>query len=503
MFGKFGFRDRSHLLVRIFADYEENKMSYIENNPTYRKHTREKGKVQIVRIAPFLDGVEIEYRTQEDKKPFIKIIVTEMNTNKIAYEKVQCYAPGHLRVKGLAPEIDYLAEVIVCDENLEERARSNARIFRCGFFPGTVIDYIHPDDMTFIESGRYVGSPHIIKTPSGTMVASHDVFGYGGVHSSLCRFFGSNDSGKTWFFKSEIKHCTWGTMFVNNNTLYIIGTSQGSKGGDLLLYYSNDEAGTWSDPIVLAKHGEQLFYRSTPTAYAIHNDRIWFYLGVHENGTNKVAAASVELCSDIANPANWTISEATEYNNGWKDVAESWHDMMIEEGNMVVDQNGEIKMLVRCNSHRYGTVNIKPENIRALLFKIDQKDPLKAPEFDKAILFNGGLHKFYIQYDEVQKKYLALVNRMTVQHLSQRNVLSLFSSEDLDKWILERDLINLEDLNWPEGQKAAVQYPSFIVENNEIAAVVRTALNGADSFHDSNAITFHRFREIKDNYRFW
>ena len=37
-------------------------MEYIENNPTDVKYSKQKGNVNIVRVSPFLDGVEIEYR---------------------------------------------------------------------------------------------------------------------------------------------------------------------------------------------------------------------------------------------------------------------------------------------------------------------------------------------------------------------------------------------------------------------------------------------------------
>lgn len=479
-------------------------MGYIENNPTEKKYSKQNGDVKIVRISPFIDGAEIQFTSSIGVKPRVKVLITELSSKKVAYEKVQYYDYSKpITVNGLAANIDYVAEIIICDENLVEFARSNARIFRCGFFPGKVVDYIHPDDMTFIESGEFVGSPYIIKMENGSYIASHDVFCHDGSgHSSLCRFFVSNDHGASWSYISEIDHCTWGTMFMHNGVLYMLGTYTGHQ-FDLVLYRSTDEARTWSEVIVVAKGSNLRNYRAAPTAHTILDNRIWFFIGISENGSNMMATVSADLSKDLKDPASWIVSEGTPYNEKWENAAQSWTTIMLEEGNIVVSPDGKLKLIARCNSQRFDTPDTNPDNIRAYIFEIDKNDPAKAPVFEKTIPFNGAFHKFFMRYDEKNERYIALLNRMTSDRIWQRNVLSLATSTDLEHWEIERDLINLEDLNWNEDAwDAGVQYPSFILEDNEIAAVVRTAINGADSFHNSNAMTFHRFKEIKDKYKF-
>ena len=338
---------------------------------------------------------------------------------------------------------------------------------------------------------------------NGSYIASHDIFCHDGSgHSSLCRFFVSNDYGKSWSFISEIEHCTWGTLFLHNGVLYMIGTYSQQK-CDLVLYKSTDEARSWSEPIVLAKGSESTQYRFAPTAYAISNNRIWFYVGVAEDETNKTAVVSADIDGDLCDAENWIISDGTAYNDKWENAAENWTMVMTEEGNIVIDPNNKLKILVRCNSHRFDTPVTNPDNIRMYVFEIDKENPHKAPEFKETTPFNGALHKFFIRYDEKADRYVALLNRMTSDRIWQRNVLSLAVSKDLKNWEVERDLLNLEDLNWNEDAwEAGVQYPSFIIEDNEIAAVVRTAISGADNFHNANAMTFHRFKEINDKYKF-
>jgi len=46
--------------------------------------------------------------------------------------------------------------------------RSATRLLRPGFVPGTVINYIHPDDNAYAFSGRYLGTPSLAKLPGGT-----------------------------------------------------------------------------------------------------------------------------------------------------------------------------------------------------------------------------------------------------------------------------------------------------------------------------------------------
>ena len=72
--------------------------------------------------------------------------------------------------------------------------------------------------------------------------------------------------------------------------------------------------------------------------------------------------------------------------------------------------------------------------------------------------------------------YYAMLNRMTTNKIWQRNVLSLYSSYDLENWKVERDLINLEDAEWCESNwDSAVQYPTWLIEGEDIIAAVRAA----------------------------
>ena len=495
-------------------------MAYIENNPTSLKNSKAYGGVEIVRIAPFNCGTEIEYKmnnssasstiavtegkNKQQKAVYTKLVISELETGKVVYEetKYYCYSDLTYRATRLLNDVDYVAEVYAYDRERNEVGRSVARLVRCGYFFGKVIDYIHPCDEALMESGEFVGSPHIVKLNNGVYVASHDVFchlnemGYG----SLCKFFISQDYGKSWKYISKIDRCTWGTMFLHNDVLYIVGTYDLNK-WDLVLYYSTDCANTWSEPVVLCESEEEKLYRATPTAYAVHNNRIWIEHGRQDNGRNGIAVISACLDDDLTKAESWTDSEPLFYNQEWENAAPEWSGNMLEEGNVLVTPGGELKIIERCNSMRYDAPVLDPDKVRMYYLTVDKDKPEAAPVFEKAALFSAAMHKFYIQYDKNEERYLALGNRLTTSQMWQRNVLTLYSSTDLESWKIERDLINLEDIEWHEtAWEAGYQYPSFMIEGNDIVAVVRTALNGADNFHNSNAMTFHRFKDINDKY---
>jgi hypothetical protein len=174
---------------------------------------------------------------------------------------------------------------------------------------------------------------------------------------------------------------------------------------------------------------------------------------------------------------------------------------MLEEGNLVTAPDGSVKLLTRFNSHRKDIPVVMPEHIGMMRFAVDTADPHAAPRFERLVPFNNGRHKFYIQPDPSGGGYWCLANRMTVD-CHQREVVSLSSSSDLEGWRTERDVIDLRDMEWPEEPGGyGIQYPSFLVQGDTIAAVLRTAMNYASTFHDSNAVTFHRFVCIHDRMR--
>lgn len=60
-------------------------------------------------------------------------------------------------------------------------------------------------------------------------------------------------------------------------------------------------------------------------------------------------------------------------------------------------------------------------------------------------------------------------------------------SKDAEHWELLTDIMNCGD---EDQQKIGFQYVDFFIENGRIYYLCRTAMNGADTFHNSNYSTF-------------
>ncbi len=123
-------------------------------------------------------------------------------------------------------------------------------------------------------------------------------------------------------------------------------------------------------------------------------------------------------------------------------------------------------------------------------------DPLK--DF---VNFPGGAKKFIVRYDQATRLYLSLTNWVPKRHVGPkpdriRNTLALVSSPDLYHWTIRAVV-----LHHPEVKFHAFQYVDFRFDGNDLLALSRTAyddgLGGANSFHNANFITFHRFENFR------
>lgn len=479
-------------------------MMSAEKNPTININNNTYD-IEITRISPRNQGVSIEYKYNGEFPAYLSLVITEAETGKLVREVNSFISEKVISADRILNDTVYIAEIVGYDYEKNVVMRSNKRLFETGYFPGQVINYIHPDDFTYAYSGKFFDSPNIIKLENGTYIACHGVMGWEG-HNALCIVLISKDYGKTWNYISRVERCCLAKLFRKGDKIYLLGTTA-VKDGDLVLYESDNDCVSWSEPIVLIKHSEEYTLRCSPVAHAEFKGRLWLYIDrrfYSDPAGFQTAVASVAVDSDFKDPENWTFSEFIRYNPSWEGVEqEAWGAFMMEEGNLIVNRDNELVMLIRFNSHRYDIPEADPSNIKAIMFRVNTDDPSAPMEFVKAIPFNGTFSKTYICYDKESDLYYAMLSRMTTNKIWQRNVLSLYSSYDLEHWKVERDLINLEDMEWYENNwESGMHYPTWFIEGDDICAAVRTALNHADNFHNTNAITFHRFRGFREKYNF-
>ncbi len=399
---------------------------------------------------------------------------------KVKYKKIN---KTTFEIAGLENGIDYIIELRAVGGG-----KMLPRPFRCGSYPGTVVNYIHPDDKTYLPSGMCPASPSIIKTASGRLYVSHDIF-YFDFAQNQTKVFYSDDKGATWHYHSGIEGCFWGKLFIYKKKIYILGNMH--EYGDLVLYKLNEKTYYWNKACTIMTGGNK--YTGGPHKAAMpileYNGRIWtavdfgsWHLKGHANGV-------ISANGDITKASNWTISGFLDYNPEWPGTPFGESSGCIE-GNVVVAPDGRLIDFLR-----FGIDKCEPNYGKALYLALDKDNPTATPEFGKVIDFQGNHTKFCIYYDQATKKYWTIVNRADNEKPKRRNELILMSSPDVEKWTIEKTLIDYEHTGWYENyEKAGFQYVDFLFYDDYIYYVSRTAVNGAINYHDSNCITFHTTR---------
>ena len=148
------------------------------------------------------------------------------------------------------------------------------------------------------------------------------------------------------------------------------------------------------------------------------------------------------------------------------------------------------------NVMRYDTTGGKPTYGKAVVMRADPNAPEAPLTFEKVIDFPGNLSKFEIHFDKPSGRYLSVVSYLDDTHPCGRNLLSLIASRDLEHWELVRHIWDYRHL--PESE-VGFQYVNFIIEEEDIILISRTAFNGARNYHDANYQVFHRIRKFREN----
>ena len=383
------------------------------------------------------------------------------------------------KVSGLDKEKEYEFYLASGDK------KSRVRYTVCRDSVGTVVNYLHPEDECYSFSGRYLCSPSFVRHPDGYLLSSMDVF-KAGYPQNLTLIFRSDDDGKTWKYVSELFPCFWGKMFIHKGELYMLANS--TEYGDMLIGKSTDVGKTFTEPTVLfrgvnGKNGSPGIHRNPqPVVYfgkRIWNTVEWGSWGIARHDAMVVSAPED---SDLLDAQSWSFSEPVQYNENWEDVPEGYSSGNIE-GSLVVI-NGKLY-----NIMRYDMTRLTPNYGLVLRYEVDTDNPEAPLKYDGAIKLCGNHSKFMIKQDERTGKYYTIISRIIdSDHSGARNLLSLMVSDDCENWTLKEDLLNYLH---EDKAKIGFQYVDFMIENDKILWLCRTAMNGANNFHDANYQTFH------------
>ena len=443
------------------------------------------GDIYICRVVPYETSIHFEWLAMEANEYSIFYRVRGEGEFVCAGSTAAC----EFDIRNLSSDTDY--EFYVCADGKQSRVR----LARCGAVEGTVVNYLHPEDEVYAFAGRYLCSPSLLRHPDGFLLASMDLYAPA-APQNLTLIFRSDDDGETWHYVSELCPCFWGKLFVHRGVLYMLAVS--TEYGDLLIGKSTDGGKTFSAPVALLRGF---------SAILSSNRESFRRVGVHKNPQNLVSykgrlyetlewgswvvkfrhaamVMSMDENDDPMCPESWHFSEPVKYDPAWQGTAPDGIAGNLE-GTLCVSSDGTLY-----NMMRYQT----QEEKKILAYRVNTDDPDAPLEFSHAVEFPANLSKFMIKYDAVSQRYFSIACRRLDEPATKRNLLSLFSSKDLEHWEVVCDLL---DKRHEDPEKIGFQYVDFFIEGSDILFLCRTAMHGPHNYHDSNYSTFHRIENFR------
>lgn len=449
----------------------------------YRPFLVNVGDIYICRIVPGKTSIHFEWlESKEDKEDKYEVYYRKRNE-------------GEFVLHGTTEHTEYDITGLVFEEEYEffvasVGKKSRVRLARCGEAEGNIVNYLHPEDEAYIFSGRYLCSPSLVRHPDGYLLASMDLFSHG-TPQNLTLIFRSDDNGENWHYVSELYPCYWGQLFTHKNELYMLSCS--TEYGDLLISKSDDGAKTFPAPVALLRGSNEAGtwgVHKSPQNMIYYNGRLYASLEWGSWRNSEYHHASMMMsCDENANllvPENWSFTYPKKFTpSDATEISDMPQCSIAIEGTPVISPDNKL-----LNIMRFGKTG------HALVYEADKDDPEAMLKYSRIIRFDGHYSKFMIRYDNVTKKYFSLANYIyDYENILTRNLLSLMASDDLVSWELVSHIVDKRNLPWNE---AACQYPFFIFDNDDIIFLGRTALNKANSHHNSNYITFHRIKNFRD-----
>ncbi|MBQ7725771.1 MAG: exo-alpha-sialidase [Clostridia bacterium] len=438
----------------------------------------------IAAVRPTDGAIEVEWYDEESSNAHGLEIASEKETRVISQVDHTVVVPWQNREP---------VQITVFDETDPDR-KSRPRKAMAAPVCGTVVNFLSPEDPIYDFSGNSLCSPCIVKLADNTFLVSMDVYKCR-AGQNLTKLFCSDDGGKSWRYLTDLFPCFWGKLFLHHGKLYML--SMTTEYGDLQISCSEDEGKTWSDFVRLfpgSGNRDAGGPHKAPLNITAYKGRLWTAVdfGTWEKETFHASGVlSIGEEEDFLCPENWVMSGFLPFSNDWEGAPEGKSRGCLE-GNVLILPDGNLYNLLRYQIH-----TCTPSCNKAVYLHIDAEKPEQTPEFFKIVDFEGGLSKSAVLYDEISNSFVAIVNRVAdPEHVMGRNVLALTTSKDGLVWRTVCDLVGT-DIGGENYAKVGVQYPDALIDGEDLVWVQRTACNSAANFHDSNYITFHRFKNFR------
>jgi hypothetical protein len=400
------------------------------------------------------------------------------------------------------------------------------------------------------SAGRFLGSPSLVRLPSGVLLASHDEFGPGTARGQRTAFVrASRDGGQTWADAgaggaTAIADMYWATLFTRagDAAVYLLGVSNdGNVAGEpaqATISRSVDEGATWTSPAVRLTAASNASFSTGPTPVLLAGGRLWRALE-HNVGPGWASGYSTCVLSaaadapDLLDPRAWTLSGELPFAGAVAArVPAAWRRPGVDssfgwlEGGVVDPGDGGatgIRVMLRVNS-------LPAANKAAL---VSLASPGATPVFEGFVdFFPGGMTKYSVRRDAVSGLFVSLTNNVSDDsvslppscaavpapagplpccgfltycnnaaptclwcHAVARNVLTLSVSAALDSGWRVAATVLADDTGVPGFMSELLvgfQYVDWQFDNDgaDIIYAVRAAYRGANQYHNANRHLF-------------
>lgn len=384
----------------------------------------------------------------------------------------------------------------------------------------------------------YCYSPSIVKTDSGRLLASFDLSGPGisklpGVKSchgdfsggNQCKIFASDDNGQTW--KHLCDHQTFhARLFTDGPNLYLLGHDRA-----ITVSRSCDDGNTWSE-ISNFKNCSQ--WHQSPCGIYKENGFIYLTMErkVEEEAWPAVAPVMMrgKAGSDLTRIENWIFSNELVYpSEAVSTLGIPFYHTGLQcpgktdprycgppgflESHVVKIHDKTHNLYAKDTLHVWMRMHSGLTNIAAIAKCRILPDNTLSLELEKTpagstllhVPCPGGHLMFHIEYDEATQYYWLVGSQsrdsMTRPNLldddrynlpdNERNRLVLHFSRNLFDWCFA-GVVAIG-----ETPKTSRQYPSMIIDGEDLLILCRSGNSQSVSAHNGNLITLHRVKEFR------
>ena len=362
-----------------------------------------------------------------------------------------------------------------------------------------------------------VGSPDIIRLPSGRLIASMELWLHvhpssgleGGIdYPNHCKVKASDDGGRTWDIIST-NGITWGSLFYveSEDALYTLGNDPHKR--DVRIVRSTDGGSSWSEPTSLFESKETDF-GGAPTSLGFKDGYVYKTFEGMSISTMFVVAG--DMSKDLLDKSSWRMSNhlepprtAPEFQRNEEIPAMAGHrdrkGIWLLEGN-VVEIGGELCVLPRTRIDVQLTTNV------CSLLKIKDDGTNVQLSFDRFFPMPGGHNKFKIIRDPVTGYYWTVTTHVPDTSLSRAALEKKgFRGNPGNMRRISMLCYSLDGINWiqagcvamSKNPRESFHYTSQCIDGDDLLVLSRSCVGPTDlhNNHDTNMITLHRIENFR------